>query len=70
MDSLGDSFRLSIITNIELTAKLFSKIAKVCEVIKVVFDERNKTFKGITATVSVAPRVVNFLGFDVKSSDV
>lgn len=70
MDSFGDSFNLSIITNIDLTSKLFTKIARVCEVIKVMFDQKDKSLKGLKATVNVAPRVVNFLEMNSKSSDV
>ena len=70
MDFLGDSFNQSIITNIDLTSKLFAKIARVCETIKVVFDQKNTALKGITASVSVAPKVVDFLQNNVKSSDV
>jgi hypothetical protein len=70
MDSFGDSFNLSIITNIDLTSKLFTKIASICEVMKVMFDQKDKSLKGIKATVNVAPRVVNFLGMNEKSSEV
>lgn len=70
MDSFGDSFNLSIITNIDLTSKLYTKIASICEVIKVMFDQKDKSLKGLKATVNVAPRVVNFLEMNSKSSDV
>jgi hypothetical protein len=70
MDYVGESFNLSIITNIDLTSKLFTKIAGICEVIKVVFDQKNMSLKGLKAKVLVAPRAVHFLEMDVKSSVV
>ena len=69
MDYVGESFNLSIITNIDLTSKLFEKIAKVCEVIKVVFDQKGNILEGIKAKINVAPNLVNFITFTAKPSD-
>jgi hypothetical protein len=69
MDFLGDSFSLAITNNINITANLVKKVAGIFEVIKVMFDQKDKAFKGLKATVAVAPKAVNFLEMNVKSSE-
>ena len=69
MDYIGESLNLSFINTIDLTSKLFTKIAGICEVIKVVFDQKGTILGGIKAKINVAPKPVNFITFTAKPSD-
>jgi hypothetical protein len=61
MDFSLDPFNTSILKNIEILTSLVRTVKATYQYVKVVFDQKGLSLKGLVATVNVAPKKVTFV---------
>ena len=61
MDFSLDPFNTSILRNIEILTSLVKTVKATYQYVKVVFDQKGLSLKGLVATVNVAPKKVTFI---------
>jgi hypothetical protein len=61
MDFSLDPFNTSILRNIEILTSLVKTVKATYQYVKVVFDQKGLSLKGLVATVNVAPKKVTFV---------
>jgi hypothetical protein len=61
MDFTLDPFNTTIIRNIEILTSLARTVKATYQYVKVIFDQKGLSLKGLVATINVAPKKVTFI---------